>query len=158
MIHFRFVFVAPFALGCYLVSNSACAFANDYQSSYIPSQGKPNSTAAWIVVPGTPKRQKILTGTTHWCITADTICNDKEQISGSGNVNISVSGQNAHVQANRFVYNKTHMILEVQGDVRISRKGMVTKGLAFRFDVASPDYLITEPGITLTTPTTIERR
>jgi lipopolysaccharide assembly outer membrane protein LptD (OstA) len=141
-----------------MVSIAAYAFAYDYESSYIPSQGKPNSTAAWTVVPGAHQEQKVLTGSTYWSITADKICNDKNQISGSGKVNISVSGQNAHVQANRFVYNKTHTILEVQGDVKIFRKGMVTEGVAFKFDVSSPDYLITDPGITLTTPTTIERR
>ena len=159
MIHFRLMSLASLLVGCYVVLIAA-AVANEYESSYIPAQGKPNSTPAWIVVPnstGTSKKRKILNGRTNWTIAADKIHNDKKQISGSGNVNISVSGQNARVQANRFVYNKTNTILEVQGDVKIFRKGMVTEGAAFKFDVSSPDYLITEPGITLTPPITLER-
>lgn len=158
MMCFRTELIALLIASCFAVSIQS-AFANNDKSSCISEQGYSKSMGAWIVVtdPLYSKKKKILNGHTSWHIAADKIRKCGESISGSGNVDVFVTGQGAHAWADCFVYNKTSTILELQGNVRIVREGMVTNGAIFKFGVSSPDYLITQSGVSLAPPEIFDR-
>ncbi len=63
----------------------------------------------------------------------------------SGNALAEIGGQDAKVEADMICYNKKTSIVEATGEVRITRRNMLTTGSKFRFKVDSRDYLITEP-------------
>ncbi len=69
----------------------------------------------------------------------------KNTFLGTGNAVAIIGDQDSKLEADMILYNQDTQIMDARGNVKIIRKGQITTGSAFKFDVSSDEYLITKP-------------
>ncbi len=87
-----------------------------------------------------------------WEIRAGKIVEGADKVEASDGVVVSIDDQDAELNADSVVYDKTAKILRTIGNVKITRQGQLTTGQRFDFKIASDEYLVTEPGVKLGEP------
>lgn len=70
---------------------------------------------------------------------------EKNTFLGTGNAVVIIGGENSKLEADTVLYDQNNQIIDARGNVRILRDGQLTTGSAFRFNVTSDEYLITNP-------------
>jgi hypothetical protein len=70
---------------------------------------------------------------------------EKNTFLGTGNAVAIIGGQNSKLEADMILYDQNAGLIDARGNVKILREGQLTTGSAFKFKVASDEYLITSP-------------
>ncbi len=70
---------------------------------------------------------------------------EKNTFLGTGNAVAIIGGQNSKLQADSILYDQNSQTIDARGNVSILRDGQLTNGSAFKFNVDSDEYLITQP-------------
>ena len=70
---------------------------------------------------------------------------NKNTFLGTGNAIAIIGGQNSKLQADSILYDQNNQTIDARGNVSILRDGQLTNGSAFKFNVTSDEYLITQP-------------
>ena len=70
---------------------------------------------------------------------------NKNTFLGTGNAVALIGGQNSKLQADSILYDQNSQMIDARGNVSILRNGQLTTGSAFKFNVTSDEYLITQP-------------
>lgn len=70
---------------------------------------------------------------------------DKNTFLGTGNAVAIIGGQNSKLEADLILYDQNTQMIDARGNVKILRDGQLTTGSAFKFNVNSDEYLITNP-------------
>lgn len=87
-----------------------------------------------------------------WEIRAGKISEDADKVEASGGVSVSIDKQDSELTADCVVYDKKVRILRTIGNVRILRRDQLTTGQRFDFKIASDEYLVTEPNVSVGEP------
>jgi hypothetical protein len=64
---------------------------------------------------------------------------------GTGNAVCIIGGQNSKLEADTILYQQNDQMIDCRGNVKVLRDGQLTVGTSFKFNVASDQYLITDP-------------
>src|ERR1700679_2894557 len=70
---------------------------------------------------------------------------DKNTFLGTGNAVAIIGGQRSKLEADTILYDQGKEMIDARGNVKILRNGQLTSGSAFKFNVTSDEYLITNP-------------
>jgi len=87
-----------------------------------------------------------------WTIQANRFVEDLDTIVATGGVSVSIDKQDSELTADCVVYDKKVRILRTIGNVRILRRDQLTTGQRFDFRIASDEYLVTEPNVSVGEP------
>lgn len=82
----------------------------------------------------------------------------KNTFLGTGNAVVYIGGQDAKLEADTILYDQNNQTIDARGGVRIFRGGQVTTGSAFKFNIASDEYLITRPDTEVQGTTVVARK
>ena len=70
---------------------------------------------------------------------------DANTFLGTGNAVCIIGGQDSKLEADTILYNQNDQMIDCRGNVKVLRNGQLTAGTSFKFNVASDQYLITDP-------------
>jgi hypothetical protein len=87
-----------------------------------------------------------------WEVCAGKIVDGVDRVEANDGVLVLIDDQDSELKADSVIYEKSAKILRTIGHVRILRRGQLTTGQRFDFKIASDEYLVTEPGVTLGEP------
>lgn len=82
----------------------------------------------------------------------------KNTFLGTGNAIAIIGGQNSKLQADSILYDQNNQTIDARGNVSILRDGQLTNGSAFKFNVDSDEYLITQPQTSIDNTQVIARK
>lgn len=83
---------------------------------------------------------------------------DKNTFLGTGNAVAIIGDQNSKLQADSILYDQNNQTIDARGNVSILRDGQLTSGSAFKFNVTSDEYLITQPETLIESAQVIARK
>ena len=83
---------------------------------------------------------------------------EKNTFLGTGNAVAIIAGQNSKLEADTILYDQNSQMIDARGNVRITRDGQLTTGSSFKFNMASDEYLITNPDTELQGTAVVARK
>ncbi len=83
---------------------------------------------------------------------------EKNTFLGTGNAVAIIGGQNSKLQADSILFDQTNQTIDARGNVSILRDGQLTSGSAFKFNVNSDEYLITQPDTAINNTAVVARK